>query len=1360
MFMNKYSFWISALLVCLMIFCVPTVHAAQDSHAHCVCGGSAVGVADHQCEDVVWQPLSSVVDLSKVDWKEVPSGNYYLDGEVIVTATTDKDAVGKISISDKGDTSTTDDDVYKFDNSKNLSICLNGHRITTSKDRVFKGVYAGSTLNICDCSGHQVKGIWQWEGTIVGGTSSAGGIAYTYANSTTNIYGGNITAKEGQTASSGGGLFYVAQDCAIGIQNSQGKNSSTYASSLNIYNGNLYGGASAKNGGNIYLAHCSILNMYGGSIQGGTATGKGGNIYCGNRTVLNLVNGTIYGGSPEAVHVITGNEMSQGYTVQDALKHVTPDSYLQLTRSITEVVTIPGHVTLDLNGYDLSGITVSGKLTVFDSKTDSYEGDHAGHLSYTLDGGSVEAKANYLAIEEESGTSFHKFYAGITHVTLNPGKAGLGYKATFAGDEAVQAQLADGTAYGYYLWREGYDPISRGYTAGQFGGLQTITLGLSNILSDKYDQDTNLENADVNIYAQAYIRLKDGRVLTGSTHCYNLKEVVHLVDVQFGDYSTTKQNAVNAMSAKFSQTMMSWDVENFHHAQGGIWEAVNAAQFKSKLIKNGSYQDVKPGTYVLTDDVDLTGMTMQIPSDTTVTICLNGHTISGNQRMFRIYGTLNLCDCHEHGETEGTITSSFANGVNTDGSVKPNYGAVFYTYYGSTFNLYGGNLKSTGQLTHAGVGAISHEKQGDANLKDIPAGVMNMYGGTLSGGNVTDKGGLLWVLHGASFNMYGGELYDGTASKSSAIYINEDSFADLQGGRIYNCGTNNIDLYYDHLTLGGNIQIEHINMSKGVKINMDNLRADAKVGLHTQYYGHLTNNTATKDAIILDDGQQVVEYNGKLLILESSVEEKALKSTFSVGHSQICINPAVTDGIPLSGYGNSSVRLSKGFEGEIYWMYANATAITDEYGETVLLITYDLQRPQNAILDPVRQAISEATGLPVDKIILSASHSHSTPDLYSSNELIREYKILLQNKLVQVAVEAMASRVPATMEASKIDEVRNSAGKLMNFSRHYYWYQNVGDGNGEYAYNYRNGTYYLGGLKNYSRIYWGDNFGTAPSTGLEKASLKHVTEGDHSMQLIRFVREGEKDVVLCNWAAHPHMTGGMDQYMMSSDYVGALRTAVQSQNDCYFSFIQGAAGNMNPTSRISGEASYTKDDYQAYGQELARIVTEQLTKMEDVATGKVQASQTLYNATVMKHSDEEVARAREFNELPLSVRKETYKDWGFTSIYHASSIVTKADLDAEKQLELNTFSIGNSIAFYTVPGELWSTAAQAVTEASPFPYTVTTGYANGDWKYFPDGEAADGTYENYEYFYCRFNLPDTTKKMIEIWQESLETLYS
>ena len=64
-----------------------------------------------------------------------------------------------------------------------------------------------------------------------------------------------------------------------------------------------------------------------------------------------------------------------------------------------------------------------------------------------------------------------------------------------------------------------------------------------------------------------------------------------------------------------------------------------------------------------------------------------------------------------------------------------------------------------------------------------------------------------------------------------------------------------------------------------------------------------------------------------------------------------------------------------------------------------------------------------------------------------------------------------------------------------------------------------------------------------------------------------------------------------------------------------------------------------------------------------------------------------------------------------------------------------------------------------VKESSPFAMTFTVGYSNVNGAYFPDGQAADGTYANYEAQLSSFLFPDTTNAMIAYWEEALNRLY-
>ena len=97
-----------------------------------------------------------------------------------------------------------------------------------------------------------------------------------------------------------------------------------------------------------------------------------------------------------------------------------------------------------------------GALYGVDSATDMYTTDTMGRIT-----GTVSCKVQtqfktdvtgqvrrYMAIADDNGYTFHRFYLGITHMSLKPGANGVGYKAVFYGDEMVLSRV---TGYGYTL---------------------------------------------------------------------------------------------------------------------------------------------------------------------------------------------------------------------------------------------------------------------------------------------------------------------------------------------------------------------------------------------------------------------------------------------------------------------------------------------------------------------------------------------------------------------------------------------------------------------------------------------------------------------------------------------------------------------------------------------------------------------------------------------------------------------------------------------------------------------------------------------------------------------------------------------
>ena len=234
--------------------------------------------------------------------------------------------------------------------------------------------------------------------------------------------------------------------------------------------------------------------------------------------------------------------------------------------------------------------------------------------------------------------------------------------------------------------------------------------------------------------------------------------------------------------------------------------------------------------------------------------------------------------------------------------------------------------------------------------------------------------------------------------------------------------------------------------------------------------------------------------------------------------------------------------------------------------------------------------------------------------------------------------------------------------------------------------------------------------------------------------------------------------------VLSSDYVGPFRTKAESLiGDVEVVFLQGAAGNVNEKSRLSSlNHGYTGDTaHVKYGNELARQLNNNLGVLKDVETGTIQTKQFLFTATVDHETDVLVTQAKEvqntYYSLDTAARKELLAKYGFTSIYHAGAIVARYSMAATKEAEVNVFSIGKAVGFYTVPGELWCSASEEMEAASPFPMTMCVGYSLGDYKYFTYGTAWN--YASYESANYRLTVPDTIYTMLDYWKNGLKELF-
>lgn len=440
-------------------------------------------------------------------------------------------------------------------------------------------------------------------------------------------------------------------------------------------------------------------------------------------------------------------------------------------------------------------------------------------------------------------------------------------------------------------------------------------------------------------------------------------------------------------------------------------------------------------------------------------------------------------------------------------------------------------------------------------------------------------------------------------------------------------------------------------------------------------------------------------------------------STLMVGVGRANITPDYS--VPLAGYGNTRFRMS---EGAYDPQFSTCIAFTDEAGETVLLFHNDLTNTSNRVM-ALRPAISEATDVPEDHILISATHNHSAPDVNSSLDIMNRYLVDLGRWMTEAALKAMADRKPANEMFVTSTQVIG-----VNFTRHYV----MDDGS-----------------------ICGDNL-----SGTGTKVVGHVNEPDHTLSLVKITREGGKDVVIANFQAHPHSGGGANKPYITSDMVGAMRDMMERDADCKFLYFSGGSGNVNSHSRIK-EENVVKT-YIARGQYLAMAAMRAAADYKKVDIGNIRITVTQFEEEINHTEDYKIEDARRIARLWATTNDRLRcvregKDVGIYSPYHANAICAKFNEPKSWTLEnVCVFSIGE-VAFAIVPYEMFHEMGRYIREHSPFASTIIATIANGNYVYHPTKEA----YEFHAYESCLTRAkPGEAEKQAEAYVKLLEGIYS
>ena len=218
------------------------------------------------------------------------------------------------------------------------------------------------------------------------------------------------------------------------------------------------------------------------------------------------------------------------------------------------------------------------------------------------------------------------------------------------------------------------------------------------------------------------------------------------------------------------------------------------------------------GHYYLAQDFTTQTKQLSIVADTDVVIDLMGNRyITGNIRNFLVRGKLSIMDTVGNGEMV------VAGDPECYGSVAMVNKPTDASSAAPEFNLYSGTLRL----------ADTHAAFAEGGVLIINSGSFNMYGGTITGGEATARGGNVSIASGVTFNMTGGQILGGTAPEGGSVLMN--GIMNMTGGTID--GEVLISQSAGDVTLANDVTIGKLIVSEGKLVDVSALTTGAKIGI-------------------------------------------------------------------------------------------------------------------------------------------------------------------------------------------------------------------------------------------------------------------------------------------------------------------------------------------------------------------------------------------------------------------------------------------------------------------------------------------------------------------------------------------------